>query len=101
MYPARELNRLAGRKAVYRRKIGRHRAQCVRAIPAVIAPLAALDRLAAWWRRLAPLAAFAALPLGLLLKRSSAPRPRLLASLLQWGPTALGILRHLRATPPL
>lgn len=85
MYPTRELNRLAAHKAACRRSLARHRAQCVRATRRVVVPLAALT----------------AIPLGLLLPRSSAPRPRLLAAVLQWGPTARGILRHLRVTPPL
>lgn len=101
MHHERELNRLALHKAVLRRRIGRHRAECVRAATHVLQPLAWLDRALALWRRLAPFAAFAAVPLGfLLLKRSAAPRPRMLGTLLRWAPIVLGAVRGFAAARP-
>jgi hypothetical protein len=93
MYPIRELNQLAGRKAALRRHIGRHRAACVRGGSRLVQPLAWLDRMMAHWRRLSPLARLAVVPLGLLLAKSAAPRPRLLGLLLRWGPIAWNLVR--------
>jgi hypothetical protein len=45
------------------------------------------------WLWLSPLVKFAVLPLGLLLKRSLAPRLRVLGALLRWGPPVLGAVR--------
>ena len=93
MYPARELKQLARHKAALRGRITRQRAQCVGAATRVIQPLAWLDRMLAHWQRLSPLARLAIVPLGLLLKKAASPRPRLLGTLLRWGPTAWNIVR--------
>jgi len=93
MYSDRELNRLAGVKAELRHDIARHRRQCVTAAARVAQPLAWLDKLLVLWRQVAPFAPLAAVPLGFLLKRSSAPRPRLLGLLLRWGPVVFGAVR--------
>jgi hypothetical protein len=90
MYPDRELTRLAAYKAALRRGIALRRAQCAVAAARVAQPLEWLDRMLAFWRRLSPLVKFAALPLGFLLKRSLAPRTRVLGTLLRWGPPVLG-----------
>ncbi len=90
MYPDRELTRLAAYKAALRRGIALRRAQCAVAAARVAQPLEWLDRMLAFWRRLSPLVKFAALPLGFLLKRSLAPRTRILGTLLRWGPPVLG-----------
>ena len=90
MYPDRELTRLAAYKAALRRDIALRRAQCAVAAARVAQPLEWLDRMLAFWRRLSPLVKFAALPLGFLLKRSLAPRTRILGTLLRWGPPVLG-----------
>ena len=95
MYPDRELTRLAAYKAALRRDIALRRTQCVEAAARVARPLEWLDRMLAYWRRLSPFVKFAALPLGFLLKRSLAPRPRVLGTLLRWGPPVLGIVRDL------
>jgi hypothetical protein len=95
MYPDRELTRLAAYKAALRRDISLRRAQCAKAAARVAQPLEWLDRVLAFWRRLSPLVKFAALPLGLLLKRSLAPRLRVLGALLRWGPPVLGAVRSL------
>jgi hypothetical protein len=89
MYSDRELNRLAAHKAALRRNLAAHRRQCVTAAARVGQPLAWADRMLVLWRRFAPIAALAALPLGFLLKRSPATRPRLLGTLLRWAPVVL------------
>jgi hypothetical protein len=93
VYPTRELIQLARHKAALRGNIARRRAQCTRAAQRVAQPLAWLDRMLAHWRQLSPLARLAVLPLGLLLKKSASPRPRLLGTLLRWGPTAWNLLQ--------
>lgn len=100
MYPHGELIRLATRKAALQRSIAFHRFQCAGAAVRAAQPLAWLDRMVAFWRRLSPLAQFAVVPLGFLLKRSVAPRPRLLGTLLRWGPVLLGAVRGLTAARP-
>ena len=90
MYPDRELTRLAACKAALRWDIALRRAQCAVAAARVVQPLEWLDRTLAFWRRLSPLVPFAILPLGFLLKRSLAPRTRVLGTLLRWGPPVLG-----------
>jgi hypothetical protein len=93
MYPHRDLTRLALHKAILRRRITRHRAECVRAATGVLQPLAWLDRLLVLWRRLSPLVRFAIVPLGLLLRRTLPPRRSLLDALLRWGPLAFALFR--------
>ena len=95
MYPDRELTRLAAYKAALRRDVALRRAQCAVAAARVAQPLEWLDRMLAFWRRLSPLVKFVALPLGFLLKRSLAPRTRILGTLLRWGPPVLGVVRSL------
>ena len=97
MYPDRELTRLAAHKASLRRHIARHRAGCIRAGTRLIQPLAWVDRMVSHWRRLSPLARLAIVPLGIALGKSTAPRPRLLGTLLRWGPTAGQMLQGLTA----
>jgi hypothetical protein len=93
MYPQRELIRLGVHKAALRRRIGRQRIACASAATQVLRPVGWLDTALTLWRRVSPLARFAAIPLGLLLKRSVSPRPRLLGALLRWGPVMLGAVR--------
>jgi hypothetical protein len=95
MYPQPELNRLAAHKLVLRRRIYDHRIQCACAVAEVAQPLAWLDRVVQFWRRLSPYTPFVAIPLGFVLKRSSAPR--LLGAALRWGPLLLGAIRGLVA----
>ncbi len=75
MYPNRELTRLAAHKGTVRRNIAVHRRQVVTAAARVAQPLVWVDKLLVLWRKFAPFAAVAAVPLGLLLKRSVARRP--------------------------
>jgi hypothetical protein len=93
MHSNRELIRLAGLKAALREDITRHRLQCVTATARVAQPLAWVDRILVYWRKFAPFASLAAVPLGLLLKRASARRPGLLGMLLRWAPVAFGAAR--------
>ena len=100
MYPERELIRLAGQKALLRRDIALRRAQCAEAASRVTQTLAWLDRMVAFWRRLPPLAQFAAVPLGFLVKRTLFSRVKgfkLLGALVRWGPLAFGAIRSMRA----
>jgi len=97
MYPHRELSRLAAHKAALRRRIASRRAACGGIATRVLRPVAWLDGLLAFGRGVAPFAGLAAIPLGFLLKRSPAPRPRLLGTLLRWGPWVLGAVRGLTA----
>lgn len=96
MYPQRELNRLAAHKTALRATIACRRVQCVTAAARLAEPFAWLDRAIAFWRRLAPVMKFAAVPLGFLLKRTLSPRLKLLGSLVKWSPLVLGALRGFR-----
>jgi len=93
MYPERELTRLAAAKAALRRDIALRRAQCAQAAARVTQPLEWLDRVLAFWRRLPPLARFAALPLGMLVQRAVLPRLKLLRRLVRWSPLVFAIFR--------
>ncbi len=98
MYPAQELIRLEAHKAALRRRITRHRAQCVEAASHVARPLAWLDRALAFWRRLSPFAQYAAVPLGFLVKRTIFPRLKIFGSLLRWSPLVFSVVRSLSST---
>ena len=93
MYPERELTRLAAAKAVLRRDIVLRRAQCAQAAARVTQPLEWLDRVLAFWRRLPPLARFAALPLGMLVQGAVLPRLKFLRRLVRWSPLVFGVFR--------
>jgi hypothetical protein len=97
MYPQQELTRLAAYKAALRRDVALHRAQCAAAAARVAQPLAWLDRMLAFWRRLSPLVWFAAVPLGVLVTRTVFPRLKILGSLVRWGPLVFGAVRGLSA----
>jgi hypothetical protein len=106
MYPQRELIRLGVHKAFVRRRITRHRADCVAAAARVVRPLEWLDRALALLRRLSPLALAAAVPLGFfLIKRATSRRRRLWRSFVRWAPLVFGAVRGVsaafqaRATP--
>ena len=97
MYPTRELNRLAKEKLSIRRVIARRRAECARAAKSVTAPLGWLERMLSLIKQLTPYAPFAALPLGLLLKRKLMPKRGFFGMLLRWIPLTLGVSRALRS----
>jgi hypothetical protein len=93
MYPDRELTRLAATKAALRRDIALHRSQCAKAAARAAQPLEWLDRMLAFWRRLPPLARFAAMPLGLLVRHTVFPRLKILRALVRWSPLVFGAVR--------
>jgi hypothetical protein len=94
MYPQQELIRLAARKAALRRDIARRRVQCAVAAGRLARPLAWLDRVLAFCRRLAPVAA---MPLGFLVSRTIFPRLKFLGALVRWSPLVLGLVRGIGA----
>ena len=100
MYPHGELNQLARHKAALQLRIGIRRFECSRAAARVERPLAWLDRVVAFWRKISPVAKLAAVPLAILLKRALLPRAGLLSMLFRWAPTifsagrAFGALRR-------
>jgi hypothetical protein len=93
MYPDGELTRLAAHKAVLQRGIARRRSQCAAAAARLARPLAWLDRALAFWRRLSPLAQFATVPLGWLVKRAVFPRWKILGTLARWSPLVFDAIR--------
>jgi hypothetical protein len=95
MYPQAELKRLAAHKIALRRDIAFHRAQCGTAAARLAQPLEWLDRLLASWRRLAPLAKLAAVPLAFLATRAIFPRLKFLRPLVRWGPIVFSVVRGL------
>ncbi len=95
MYSHRELTRLGAHKAALRQRIARRRIECAAVATRALQPVAWLDRMVALWRRVAPFAPFAALPLGFLFPRPAAKRAGLLGPLLRWGPVLFGVVRHL------
>ena len=97
MYPQRELIRLYVYKAALRRRISRHRAECVEAAARVALPLEWLDRALGFWRRLSPLAILAAVPFGALVTRAVFPRLKIIGSLMRWGPFVVGAVRGVAA----
>ena len=99
MYPQRKLTALAWHKARLRRGIGLRRTACAASFAQIARPFAWLDRMMALARKLQPFAVMAAVPLGFLLKRSPAVRPRLLGTLLRWGPVLAGAVRGFTRRP--
>lgn len=97
MYTDRELIRLDSHKTAIRLRIARRRHECAAAAGRVLQPLVLADRLVGFARRLSPLAALAAVPLGFLFKRAAAPRTSVLGTLLRWGPVVFGAVRGLAA----
>lgn len=93
MYPQRELNQLAIYKAALQRDIAIHRTQYTKAAAHMAQPFAMLDRFVAIWRRLSPLAIFAAVPLGFLVQRAVFPRIKVLRPLVRWGPLIFNAVR--------
>jgi len=95
MYPSEELIRLDAHKAVLRRRITRHRNQCVHAVIHLSEPVEWLDRLLALWRKISPFAKFAAVPLAFLAQRTLFPRGKLMGNILRWGPIVFGAVRRI------
>ena len=97
MYPQRELTRLSAHKAGLRRDMAFRRDRCVEAAIAIARPVEWLDRMLALCRRLAPAAILAAVPLGILARRTLFSREKAPAKLLRWGLLALGVARLVRS----
>lgn len=95
MYPQPELNRLAAYKIWLRHRIVRRRAECATAAAQLARPVAWVDRVVEFWRRLSPLTV-AAVPFGLLLQRTLFPRMKIFGALLRWAPLVFNLLRGVR-----
>ncbi|WP_414663978.1 hypothetical protein [Horticoccus sp. 23ND18S-11] len=92
MYPNEELTRLAERKVRLRVEIDLHRRQCALAAAELAAPLAAVDRGIATWRRISPWVKLLALPGGLLVGRLFKGRSGLGRSRGGWLGTAMAAI---------
>ncbi len=90
-----ELRILGASKAVLLARIAMQRERCAVAFARIARPLSTVDKAWVAWRQMAPFVKWAAVPLGLLLKRSTRPRPRVLGALLRWGPVVVGAARAL------
>jgi hypothetical protein len=97
MYPHNELSRLAAHKAGLRDKIALVRADCAEAASWATQPLAWLDRIMAFSRRLSPLAVLATVPLGVIAQRLVFSRIKIIGPLLRWAPVVFATVRSLRA----
>lgn len=97
MYPQAELVRLAAHKAALQRKITLRRMLCREAAIEAARPLAWLDRMIAFIHQLSPLAKFALVPLGFVVKRAVFPRLKVVGTLVRWGPLILGAFRGIMA----
>ncbi len=96
MYPTGQLNDLALHKSALRLKIAARRAQCVEYAGNVARPIAAIDRAAAQWRKIAPYAKLAAIPLGFLLQRRMTKKRATVSGWKQWlklAPVAMSAMR--------
>lgn len=97
MYPARELTRLAARKAGLLQDIALRRAQCAAAAGRLTRPVEWLDRAKASWLRRSPLEKFAAVPLGVLMLGVVFRRRRAVRALLRQVPLVLAVSRLIDA----
>jgi len=93
MYPQPELNRLAFHKVALRRRIALRRVACAEAAARVARPLEWLDRALAFWKKLAPFAPLAALPLGIFATRTFFSGHKILGALVRWGPLVFTAVR--------
>jgi hypothetical protein len=101
MYPQSELIRLARHKSALRLRIAAQRVDYAESVARATQPLAWLDRVRAFFFRCAPLAPFAAVPLGLVMQRAFFPRLKILGLALRWGPAAFAAFRRRRPNPSL
>ena len=93
MYPTRDLNTLITVKTALRRRIAHRRQDCARQADRVLRPLHWIDRTYAQWRRLAPLAFFAAGPVGLWLTKTLGRRHKLAGRLIRWAPVIWRVIQ--------
>lgn len=92
MYPDGELRRLEASRSALRERIGLRRRLCTLQAVRLAGPIRRVDHLRASWQRVAPAAALAALPLGLLFRRRLR-RLRLLRTLVRLAPLAVALAR--------
>jgi hypothetical protein len=95
MYPSGELAELANRKARLQRRIGLTRLHCAAEAAVIAKPIGLFDRTVQRWRKIAPIAKIAAVPLGLLLRRRLMPKPAtsLIGQALKWMPAVMSAAR--------
>lgn len=93
MYPAWELKRIAAHKSALRKRIALRRITCFASAARLARPLAWVDRVVAFWRRLPSFAKFAALPLGVLFQRKTVSRRGILGTFARWGPLVFSAVR--------
>lgn len=94
MYPARQLNDLACAKAAVRRRIARHRLECVEAAHEVTQPLVWADQAVSFWRSLSPWTRWLSLPAGFLATRLLSRTLRPLGGIRQWIPLAMNLAQR-------
>ncbi len=90
MYPDAELKRLEMYKTALRLRIAIRRLEISLAAAEVERPIVWLDKVVAVWRKLRPLAQFAAIPVALFLKRTLLRNTGIFGTLLRWGPAVFG-----------
>jgi len=90
MYPDAELKRLETHKTALRLRIAIRRLEISLAAAEVERPIVWLDKVVAVWRKIRPLAKFAAIPAALLLKRTVLRHTGIFGTLLRWGPAVFG-----------
>jgi hypothetical protein len=95
MYPAGELADLADRKVHLQRRIAVTRLHCIAEAAVIAKPIGLLDRTIEGWRKIAPIAKIAAVPLGILLQRRLLPKPSgsLIRQALKWMPAVMSAAR--------
>ena len=97
MYPDRELIGLALHRKILRRRIARRRSECIAAATQLARPIAWLDRVVAFWRKLSPIAQIALPSLGALAARKIFSGHKILNLALRWGPWVVGAVRELKS----
>ena len=98
MYPTEELTRLATKKEALRLQIYLRREECAAAAERAAKTLEMVARGLAWWHKLSPVVKLAAVPVGLIIKRSLFRRSRVIGTALRWGPIAFGAIRGFLAS---
>jgi len=96
MYPDGELSRLEASRSALHERIGLRRQLCTLHATRLARPIRRVDHLRENWQRVAPAAALAAVPLGLLFRRRLR-RLRLLRTLVRLAPVAFALVRAPRA----
>ncbi len=76
MHPTAELNALARRKLVLRARIGVRRLECAAYAAQVARPIEWVDRAAAQWRRISPVAKLVVVAVGFLARKKIHSRQR-------------------------